>query len=275
MELLHLGLIIIGIIVLIIYNFYNNRLIIREDFIRLGRVGEQGVDFVDDRDRDGDVDKNDVAYLNALNYSQLESEKKYLKTQDKYFDNRLFPQVVKGGTDDIKFLKLNKEKTVLQEDVPSSKVKISDISDKIERCRIIDRTKNCANVTESGCGYCWETDKIIYGDANGPKTDVCTKKGWIPPGPQTAYYCQKKKDQELCNTMKDCGDATGERSICAWCPKTATGMPKKTSPDGKGWVPKYSDNVCVFLVHVDFLYDAASGDDQSQLQGAPEQKRAW
>ena len=211
MELLHLGLIIIGIIVLVVYNKWLRNQSIRE------------------------------------NLSMAEStglEKKYLKTQDKYFNYRLFPQVVKGGNDDIKFVKLNREKTKLNEYTPSAKVDISEISKKIEQCRIIDRTKECSNISAYGCGYCWETDKIIYGDANGPKTDVCSKKGWVAPGPRTGYYCQKKKDQSLCNQMKDCGDATGDKSICGWCPLKAKGVPKKLGPSGKGWVAKYPDDKC-------------------------------
>ena len=212
MELLHLGLIIIGVIVLIVYNLYYKKINIKEPFSM--------------------VQSTDL-------------EKKYLKKQDKYWDNRLFPQVVKGGNDDIKFLKFNREKTDLKGDKPTARILSPEISKKIERCKIIDKTQECSNIGAYECGYCWETDKIIYGDANGPIADVCSKKGvgWVPPGPRTNYYCQKKKDRALCGQMKDCGDSTGKKSICAWCPIKGKGVPKKLGPQG-GWVAKYPEDKC-------------------------------
>ena len=174
---------------------------------------------------------------------KIQEQKDYLKRQDNYFDHRLFPQVVKGGNDDSKFLKLNDKRNKLVETAPSAAVDKTDVAKKIEQCRIVNETKNCDNIESNGCGYCWDSDKIIYGDANGPATDVCSKNGWVPPGPQAAFKCRKMKEQALCNTMKDCGDSTGERSICGWCPNKNKGMPKKRSDDG-GWEPKYDDDVC-------------------------------
>ena len=215
MELLHLGLIIIGVIVLIVYNLYYKKINIKD-------VKEE--------------------------FSMVQStdlEKKYLKKQDKYWDNRLFPQVVKGGNDDIKFLKFDREKTNLKDDKPTPKLLSPEITKKIERCKVIDKTNECSNIGAYECGYCWETDKIIYGDAKGPIADVCSKKGvgWVPPGPRTNYYCQKKKDRALCGQMKDCGDSTGKKSICAWCPTKGKGVPKKLGPEG-GWVAKYPEDIC-------------------------------
>ena len=170
-------------------------------------------------------------------------QRKYLKDQDKYTDSRLFPQTIKNETEDTKFLKFNNTKTKLEDVSPSGSVGKRDISKKIEKCDIINRTGNCGEITSNGCGYCWLSDKIIAGDEDGPFTDVCDKKHWVKPGPRAAYMCQKKKEQELCKTMKDCGDATGEKSICGWCPLTGKGVPKKALPGG-GWAPKYSDDKC-------------------------------
>ena len=172
-----------------------------------------------------------------------QEQKDYLQRQDNYFDHRLFPQVVKGGNDDSKFVKLNNGQDKLVTTQPTAPVDKSEVAKKIEQCRIVNETKNCDNIESNGCGYCWDSDKIIYGDANGPATDVCSKNGWAAPGPQAGFYCKKMKEQALCNTMKDCGDATGERSICGWCPNKNKGMPKKRSSDG-GWEPKYDDDVC-------------------------------
>jgi hypothetical protein len=167
----------------------------------------------------------------------------YLKTQDTYWNSRLFPQVVKGVDNESKFLALNKDKTKLNKISPTGSIDKREIAKNIEKCRLINLTGDCNQMVGSSCGYCWDTDKIIYGDASGPTADVCSKKNWIPPGPQVGYYCQKKKEQELCKTMKDCGDSTGERSICAWCPLKGTGVPQKQGPNG-GLMPKYDDDKC-------------------------------
>ena len=122
-------------------------------------------------------------------------------------------------------------------------MKKSEIGKKIEKCQIINRTLDCDQITaESGCGYCWETNKILYGDSKGPTADVCGKN-WVKPGPEAAFQCKKKKEQTICNGMKDCGDNGGEKSICGWCPTKAKGMVKKNLPGG-GFGTKYDDDKC-------------------------------
>ena len=44
---------------------------------------------------------------------------------------------------------------------PTANVDKGDISKKIEQCRIINLTTDCDQITANGCGYCWDTDKII------------------------------------------------------------------------------------------------------------------
>jgi hypothetical protein len=195
---------------------------------------------------------------NAFDYSgRKDDQNAYLKTQDKYWDNRLFPQVVKGVDNESKFLALNKSKTKLDNISPASTTDKREIAKKIEKCRLINLTGECDEIEANSCGYCWDSDKILYGDATGPAADVCTKKNWIPPGPKVGYYCQKKKEQELCKTMKDCGDATGERTICAWCPLKSAGVPYKQGPNG-GLVAKYDEDKC---------------DWKSQLEGDSDEKK--
>ena len=212
MKLLHLGLILlVGVLIIKALDAYN----------------KEGFDFK--------TAEND--------------QKKYLKREDKYWDSRLFPQVVKGAKDDSKFLKISDDKTKLEDISPTGNADKVQLQKDIEKCRIINEVNDCDNiepvkiVNGAGCGYCYDTDRIIYGDKEGPYTDICTKKGWIAPGNDTAFFCQKKKEQELCKKMTDCGDSTGEKSICAWCPLTASGMPKKAGPNG-GFVPKYDDDKC-------------------------------
>jgi len=169
-----------------------------------------------------------------------DDQRKYLKDNDKYWDSRLYPQVVKGVDKESKFVELSRDKTKLNNISPTATTDKREIAKKIENCKLINLTGDCGEIDANDCGYCWDTDKIIYGNKDGPIADVCSKKNWIPPGPRTGYYCQKKKEQELCKKMTDCGDATGEKSICGWCPLTAKGMPKKLV--NGGWVPKYPED---------------------------------
>ena len=265
MKLLHLGLILlVGVLLIKAVDAYNNK---------------EGFDFV----------------------NATAEQKKYLKQEDKYWDSRLFPQVVKGGGDESKFLKLkmghnasifespiklNKTKTQLVEVSPSANVDKTETQKNIEKCRIINDTNDCDNIEpvsvigrdgkvipDLGCGYCYDTDRIIYGNKDGPFTDICTKKGWVPPGNDTAFFCKKKKEQELCKKMTDCGDSTGEKSICGWCPLTASGMPKKPGPNG-GFVPKYDDDKCDWKGKMKLGHEPAPDKSISWLGWSPN-KGGW
>ena len=111
----------------------------------------------------------------------------YLQNQDKYWKNRKFPQTAPGLSADVKFKKLDASRSNLLDTNPSADVKKSEIGKKIEKCQIINRTLDCDQITtESGCGYCWETNKILYGDTKGPTADVCGKN-WVKPGPEAAF----------------------------------------------------------------------------------------
>lgn len=185
-----------------------------------------------------------IIYLNFYKIKEgleFNEQQKYLKKQDNYYDHRKFPQVVKGSDAESKFVKLTTNKEKLEKSKPAKQVEQSELSKKIEKCKLVNRTKDCSYLTENdSCGYCWDTDKILYGDKNGPKEDVCSKKGWVAPGPQSSYFCTKMKEQAICRDVKDCGDTVGEKSICGWCPLTGKGIVKKKV--GNGWVPKYADD---------------------------------
>ena len=170
------------------------------------------------------------------------NQRMFLKDTDNYWDSRLFPQVIKGVDKESKFVELSKDKTELKTISPTMSKDKTELAKNIEKCKIVNKTGKCEEIDMNNCGYCWDTDKIIYGDKNGPLTDVCSKKNWIPPGPKTSYYCKKKKEQEICKQMIDCGDVAGEKNICAWCPLTGKGVVKK---DGAGgWVAKYDEDAC-------------------------------
>ena len=181
-------------------------------------------------------------------------QKDYLKNQDKYWVNRKFPQTAPGLSGDVKFKKLDASNQNLLDTNPSASVKKTELAKNIEKCRIINKTLDCDQITvDSGCGYCWETNKILYGDASGPTADVCGKN-WVKSGPEAAFQCKKKKEQTICNDMKDCGDTGGEKSICGWCPTKAKGMVKKNLPGG-GFGTKYDDDKCNWKEEI-----IASGD---------------
>ena len=195
-----------------------------------------------------------IVVMISINISKVEGfdyegrkdeQRKYLKDTDKYWDSRLFPQVINGVDKESKFLKLSKDKTKLNEISPTASMDKTELARKIEKCDLINTTGKCDEIETNECGYCWDTDKILYGDASGPATDVCSKKNWIAPGPKTGYYCQKKKEQEICKKMTDCGDTAGDRSICAWCPLKGAGVVKslKAGPQG-GYVAKYPEDKC-------------------------------
>ena len=195
---------------------------------------------------------DNVSLINAAETRQ----KDYLKNQDKYWDNRKFPQTAPGLSGDVKFKKLDASNQNLLDTNPSASVKKTELAKKIEKCRIINKTLDCDQITvDSGCGYCWETNKILYGDANGPTADVCGKN-WVKPGPEAAFQCNKKKEQTICNGMKDCGDTGGEKSICGWCPTKAKGIVKKNLIGG-GFTNKYKEDKCNWKEEI-----AAGGDDR-------------
>lgn len=127
----------------------------------------------------------------------FEEQKKNLIEQDKYYDYRKFPQTVPGGSDDVKFVDLSLDKTKMINTNPSANVNQSDIGKNIEKCRIIDKNNDCGLISQNDCGYCWHTDKIMYGDANGPSADVCPKNGWVPPGTQCCNRMSKKKRKSI------------------------------------------------------------------------------
>ena len=122
---------------------------------------------------------------------------------DKYYTKRKFNPVLKNNNADSKFVKLSSNRDKLEDVSYDANVKDLDITKKIEKCNILNKTRNCDNLTaESGCGYCFETDTISYGDKNGPKDNVCTKKGWVPPGPQASFMCTKQKEQAIFQLYK-------------------------------------------------------------------------
>ena len=182
-----------------------------------------------------------VNYKEGFNFEGKKKEhKKWTGKQSDYWNARNSPNISESG-DEHSFLKLNNDKTKLVETEGVNKNEKSDLALEIEKCQTISRTGKCDQLIGSKCGYCWDSNKMMYGDDSGPFSNVCSKDGWIEPGPSASNKCLKIKEQRLCATMTDCGDATGEKSVCGWCPATAKGIIAKE--DGSG-MPKYEDDKC-------------------------------
>ena len=108
--------------------------------------------------------------------------------------------------------------------------------------------KACNEITScdgivKGCGYCITTDKFLYGDKDGPMTDVCPggKKNWTTE----LAKCKQAQDDKLCSKADSCADLAGRAAeICGYCPTTGKIMPMKTS--GNKLVPKYASDTCSY-----------------------------
>ena len=148
------------------------------------------------------------------------NEMNYINRQDMYWDYRKYGEKDKASN----FLKLQvKEPMVggvkISKELVDKKITgnapKSEIAEKIEKCRTLT---SCKDLLENNCGYCWYTNKFQYGDQTGPVADVCPKSGWAPPGERAAFYCEKIREQKICEKVKNCGGTNGEASICGWCP---------------------------------------------------------
>merc|ERR1711871_1738842 len=109
-----------------------------------------------------------------------------------------------------------------------------------EDIKACNEITNCDGLVK-GCGYCISTDKFLYGNKDGPMTDVCPggKKNWTTE----LSKCKQAQDDKLCDTADTCADLQGRAAeICGYCPTTGKIMPMKTS--GNKLVPKYGNNSC-------------------------------
>ena len=154
------------------------------------------------------------------------------------------------------WMSLNPSKNGFEKQINNDKIFTEDdYSKEINKCREVQESKNCGAIPPvssngEGCGYCVEQDKIIFGNSDGPITDVCMGT-WIQPGPNTGKECEIAKERYICSNVKNCDDTKGVKNICGWCPETNTGMVKTVSAtsisgDFINYVPKYPDkgDVC-------------------------------
>ena len=204
--------------------------------------------------------------LKQMKEANYDESQKYIKKQQTHFGGRGLNTLDEGAHGDTIFLKVSEDKSdyksgklELEKDYSAYDMPKTEFQKKVEKCERIDKLKQCsllegADENGEGCGYCLDSDMIIFGgqkapaDPNNPgkfSDDVCGKGGqkntWIPPGPNVAFECQKAKDRAYCKRMKDCGD-TSVSDRCGWCPITGSGVAKEFK--NGGWHPKYKDDKC-------------------------------
>ena len=211
-------------------------------------------------------DKKD---LSELQKQASDFSKGYIKEQQTHFGARKLDTLEDGAYGDTVFLKVSEDKTKtnyeegtlgLERDYSAYDKPKSEYEKRVQKCKDANKLKECSLLGEvyedgTGCGYCLDSNMIIYGGQSAPadpdnpgkySPDVCggggSKNTWTPPGPNAAFQCQKAKDRAYCSKMKDCGD-TSVSDRCAWCPISGKGMAKKENKDG-GWEPKYKDDKC-------------------------------
>ena len=211
-------------------------------------------------------DKKD---LSEMQKQASDFSKGYIKEQQTHFGARKLDTLEQGAYGDTVFLKVSEDKTKtnyeegtlgLEKDYSAYDKPKSEYEKRVQKCKDANKIKSCSLLGEvyedgTGCGYCLDSNMIIYGGQSAPadpdnpgkfSPDVCgggdAKNTWTPPGPNAAFSCQKAKDRAYCSKMKDCGD-TSVSDRCAWCPISGKGMAKKENKDG-GWEPKYKDDKC-------------------------------
>lgn len=168
-------------------------------------------------------------------------------------------------------------------------VKAQDTTNKIEMCSLINESgtkyEKINNLDETlieisdiqnpniknkyGCGYCFDNDKVLFGDAAGGFENVGKKfcEKWVKPGGDglggtedtqnifaktrnkfvntikslknkgVKFTTKKMYEQRLCAQMKDCGDNTYKNEngedLCGWCY-----MGRNGDGEGEGMVRK-------------------------------------
>ena len=178
------------------------------------------------------------SFVNAAEEALEKGERAFLQEQNDYYDVR--KQGIGSGLLETKpgintWYKLNKENS-LKKYVPKIGLEQTEVSKKITNCRALTK---CSDLGNNGCGYCAYNKEFRFGDANGPKTDVCPKKAWTID----AEECTKLREKEICSKVKSCPDLYGEAAeLCGYCPTTGKAMVMKKI--GDKYVPKYNDDVC-------------------------------
>lgn len=253
-SILALSLFIVGVILLLDKSKLSKKLLIN--------INKEGLKFTESfregMPGSGPDDNNE---------SRMEVQESRLDDQNKYYTERKIPKMVDQEQRITNIMEIDEKKSgntlkpkQIIDGVGNDK---SDIAKEVEKCRIIDQVGNCDLIAGTKCGYCLSSNKILYGDQNGPLVDSCKPNTpgkfdeWSPPGRKAPEICTKLKERAICNAVKDCGDVGGYKQICSWCPVKGKGMVKKINSEG-GFKPKYpEDDKC------DWPYNKWPNDKQS------------
>lgn len=181
------------------------------------------------------MNKDKENYDNIVNNQQ-----DWLKGQKKYYDKQMSGDLDMNINPNIhKWYKLKNNKLVLNK---PDMIKRSDVSNKVLNCSLLTE---CSELNNNECGYCHnENDNknssfFAWGDDKEPKTNVCGGT-WTT----NKDKCQKLKEYEICNKVKDCGDLYGDAAqTCGYCPITKKAVPVNIMGDKKA---KYKKDFCAY-----------------------------
>lgn len=181
------------------------------------------------------------------NKTRAEDQKQMLEDQYKYYSDRKMSRMVDQEqrlTNSLKIKDLKKGNNLkIAPGVDGVEEGKSEIEKNVQKCRQINDIGDCSLLEGTKCGFCLSSNKILYGDQNGPLEDTCEKGKWSPPGANAPEGCTRLKERDICSRVKDCGDVGGNKQICAWCPVKARGMVFKYNSEG-GKTPKYKKDKC-------------------------------
>lgn len=184
------------------------------------------------------IKKNEEPFVGTASEVQVETQRKFLNKQDKYYDVRSKGPgagllVTKPGINDFYKLDSNNK---LKKYTQKIGLDQSNIDRKVTNCRALTKCEQLAN---NDCGYCSTTKEFDFGNNRGPKTDVCPEKMWT----SDVSKCQELREKTICSEVKNCGDLYGEaEKLCGYCPTTGTSMVMEKI--GDKYMPKYKDDVC-------------------------------
>jgi hypothetical protein len=182
-----------------------------------------------------------LMFIGSKKTVEAMTEQQFETDEQSYYKNRESGGLMAGMNDINKFPVYDASKPLGEQLVSpllSSKPVVSttdvDVDNAVQTCKNIS---SCDQLDGTPCGYCFYNNKYLYGDENGPLTDVCPG-GWV----KTAEECQKRRERAICKQVKNCKEMVGEASICAWCPTKNKAYAYKEQ--GGILVPKYSEDTC-------------------------------
>ena len=171
----------------------------------------------------------------------VENQKDWLKSQKQYYLKRKYTDLdINTNPNITKWYKFRDGKFVVNK---GDAIRPSKVGKKVLNCKLKTDCKELGD--NNDCGYCHNEndDKngsfFAWGDKNGPKTNVCGGT-WTTK----QNTCQKLREYEICNKVKDCGDLYGDAAdTCGFCPTTNTAVPVNKKGDKKA---KYKQDHCAY-----------------------------